>query len=278
MKTITRLVLFLMLSLALPLTSQTTIFEENFSYVTGIWYGKDYVVPDNEYDMYFDNPGWTGFTVSLGAPTEPGTTTAIPSNEINKPRVGVWKQAAYIVTPTINCPAKVILKFKLRRVARSTSLTGTWDEPNVNILHAPDGVNFSVLQTVTLEKKVDFTSFEIAVDGATSSSKFKFSHTTTANPNRFFIDAVVVTPDNTSDASSLHINSVSADISNSDGFLRVIMPDISLLKSVSIYDISGNKILSTNDDRISLKDLANGLYLVQIQILDGNYKTLKFLR
>lgn len=279
MKTITKISFILMFGIIMPIFSQTPIFEERFSYVTDIWYGgTNYVIPDNEFDLYCDNPGWSGFTVSLGAPTDPESSTAIPFNEIAKPRVGNWKQAAYITTPTINCPNAVVLSFRLRRVARSTSLTGTWDEPNVNILHAADGENFSLLQTVSLPKQVAFSPFEINVSGATADSKFQFACSTTVNPNRFFIDSVFVTPDNTTEMSQLRKENVYVKKLISNDILTVYMPDISQFESAYVYNLNGNCILHTIDKDIPLTTLSKGFYMIRINTVDGKARVLKFER
>jgi hypothetical protein len=47
------------------------------------------------------------------------------------------------------------------------------------------------------------------------------------------------------------------------------------IKSVEIYNIQGQKVLSSNQKQINVSDLASGMYLVRIQDIDNNIATKK---
>jgi hypothetical protein len=49
------------------------------------------------------------------------------------------------------------------------------------------------------------------------------------------------------------------------------------LKSVEIYSIQGQKVLTTNQKKINVSDLAAGMYMVRIQDLDNNIATKKII-
>ncbi|MQP23481.1 T9SS type A sorting domain-containing protein, partial [Flavobacterium sp. LMO8] len=49
------------------------------------------------------------------------------------------------------------------------------------------------------------------------------------------------------------------------------------LQSVEIYNIQGQKVLSSNQKQINVSDLAAGMYMVRIQDIDNNIATKKIV-
>lgn len=47
------------------------------------------------------------------------------------------------------------------------------------------------------------------------------------------------------------------------------------IQSIEIYNIQGQKVLSSNQKQINVSDLASGMYLVRIQDIDNNIATKK---
>ena len=49
------------------------------------------------------------------------------------------------------------------------------------------------------------------------------------------------------------------------------------IQSIEIYNIQGQKVLSSNQNQINVSDLASGMYLVRIQDIDNNIATKKIV-
>ena len=49
------------------------------------------------------------------------------------------------------------------------------------------------------------------------------------------------------------------------------------IQSIEIYNIQGQKVLSSNQKQINVSDLATGMYMVRIQDIDNNIATKKIV-
>lgn len=267
MKTVKDICLLFCLAAMFSANAQDKIFEENFSYITETWYGNT-ALPADDYDLYFDNSGWTGENVVLGSPTVTGN---IPFNDINKPRISVWKGANdHITTPVINSTGGVTISAMLKLCARSN--TGiTWDFPKVNFLHSTDGENFELISTINLQQ--EFTKYFFYIENGTANSKYRFQVFQSTDPNRFFIDSVIVKTGN--------LTSVKSNVS--EDFKFTVHPDkIELdqslaLSSVMLLNSSGYLVYKGNEPIINTTSFPSGIYLLQAISIDNKKMLNKIL-
>ena len=49
------------------------------------------------------------------------------------------------------------------------------------------------------------------------------------------------------------------------------------IKSVEIYSLHGQKVLSADNKEINISNLASGMYIVKVQDLNGSYATKKLI-
>lgn len=245
-------------------TAQETIFEESFSYVTESWYGNT-VLPAEDYDLYFENTGWTGENVVLGSPSATGLITF---NDVNKPRISYWKGASdHITTPTIDCSVGVTLSVNLKLCARSN--TGiTWDFPKANFLHAADGENFEMVSTIDLQH--EFTTHSFYVENGTANSKFRFQVFQSADPNRFFIDSVIVKTGNLTSVKSNKSEDCKLIIYSD----RIELDRLFTVSNVVLFNSSGCIVYKGNDPIINTTSFPSGIYMLQGMSID-NKKILK---
>lgn len=274
---------------AMSAYTQDVLFEEYFSGVTETWYGSynqntnkdiDIVLPAVDYDLYFDNAGWTGENVYLGAPTDPDQQNKISYNEVNKPRVGTWKGATdNLTTPTIDCSSstKVSLKFKLKAVSRSAA-GSTWDDLRTNVLHAEDGVNFQLLETVALSKntaddQLSFTDYTLTISNATANSKFRFQVFQNTNTNRFFIGEVVVQEDL---GTNVDNTSAKSNIVFSTNLIRI--NESASFSQITIFDTLGSVVYHGNKNIIDISNFSMGIYILKANMINGEKEVVKFVK
>lgn len=269
-----KILTLLVVLLSINLFAQDVLFEENFSYVMDTWYG-DLVLEEDEYDLYFDNEGWTGENVVLGSPSATGE---IPFNDVNKPRVSFWRGATdHLTTPIINCGnTGVTFQFKLKLTSRSNT-GNTFDYNQVNILHAPDGEDFELLETIvipknTLEDPLSFTDFSMDVTNATANSKFRFQVTQNNDPNRFFVDAVIVKQ---MPESGIEMNILEGNIKISSS--EVIVRDGFSFSELAIFNLLGERVHKGKENRLDISNLSSGIYILQLSSING-VGSIKFIK
>lgn len=280
MKKITFLLsgLFIFSSLNL-VANDDILFVEHFQNVTEIWYGNT-AINAEDYDTYFDNTGWTGQNVCLGTTAAPGTTSLL-FNEVPAARVGSWKgNGDHLTTPTIDSSAEggVSLSFNLKGVARGNYASSAWCDPRVNVMHAADGVNFILLETVTIPKNTtsdrhSFTAFSVPVIDGAANSKFRFQVFQNTDPNAFFIDDVIVKK---TIGTSIESNKIEDNIT-------VLLDEIqinneALYTKINVLDLLGTVVAQANASSIDISKLPKGVYILQVEENSGKAASLKFVR
>ena len=50
------------------------------------------------------------------------------------------------------------------------------------------------------------------------------------------------------------------------------------VKSIEIYNIQGQKVLSSNQKQINISELSSGMYMIKIQDTDNAVSTKKFVK
>lgn len=280
MKTITMFLIGLFLICGLNIFSQTVIFEEKFSYITDTFYpdadGKgDAVVPDDEFDFYTDNFGWSGEVVCIGSPTFKGNITF---NDVPKFRVNYWNLDAYLTTPAIDCSVDggVTLTVKLKNCSRSNTpdVVGHHDYKRARVLHAPDGVNFNLLDTVDIDYNWNDYSFNIT-DG-TVNSKFRFA-SAGGTPNRFFVDSVVVV---TGQYASIHNKKYDSEV---EVYPKLVTDHMTVntmhdVKNILVFSLLGYPVINQKETIINVSNLSSGIYTVLITLSNGEKVVKKILK
>lgn len=126
--------------------------------------------------------GWSGNNIYHGSDSEPGVPIST-----QKLRLGSALSAGNLITPTIDLSSNdgwAVLEFDVR-IWNSSSEKNT-----INVQHAPDGVNFSTIATLSAEK-LYFTNKQVQISDGTNLSKIRFSPTASTY-NRFFVDNIKV--------------------------------------------------------------------------------------
>ena len=275
MKTITKFLLIIMINLSCfeSIAEESVIFEENFSYLTDQDRTGSNFLPD-EYDLYFDNLGWTGVEVVKGGKdSEP-----IP-NRIAKPRLGWWSGNAYLITPAIDLSNGVTVSFTLKNYARQSD-GQLLDYPRILLLHAADGVNFQLVDTIK-GLELEFKQFSRVITNGTTNSKIKFSrvHPSENAPNRFFIGQVKVIRGVTSLNVLSEIKNRIISVYSNPARIELKNNDLDVL-DVRIFDIAGKEILNV-DERETVIDISSfekGIYFIHIQLDNKSIITRKFVK
>lgn len=251
--------------------AQTPIFEEHFSYVTETYYANT-VLPATDFDLYFDNPGWTGENVVLGA-----GSLSNPFNLHASPRVSFWGGATdNLTTPSINCPEIVTLRFKLRRMARWND-GGMWDHGQAKIFHAADGEYFEELATVDMPthllEDMSFDEYSLVVESATEFSKFRFQVAIGTNPNRFFVDDVYVYAGNVSGLKDASKDAVSVVVNSGRVEVKTVIP----ISELKIINMGGQTALKSTQSILDASCLSSGIYLLSVTLVDGQKEMKKII-
>ena len=92
-------------------------------------------------------------------------------------------------------------------------------------------------------------------------------------------DAQVLNLYNTNSLTSENFNTNNLDVKLYPNPVRDIL-NIEIesdIQSIEIYNIQGQKVLSSNQKQINVSDLASGMYLVRIQDIDNNIATKKIV-
>lgn len=270
MKTKHYLLLLVLLTLKTAY-SQTNIFEENFNKpsVTVLWNGGSFTINEttNHYDSLFNNNGWSGIEMAKGA-TDSGNKIAA-----KKPRVGWWSGMAYLTSPTIDLSSKpnYTVKFQLRNNARNAE-GSLLDYDKMLFLHAPDGENFVVIDTIS-GMTLDVQEYTRVISNGTENSKLRFSrvHATENAPNRFFVFKVLVEEGNITDIDNLLIKNDKIEFYPNPVNVELNIKSEDPICSISIFDITGRSVLSFNNpgEKINLISLAAGNYILQAQRTNG---------
>lgn len=252
---------------------ESVIFEENFSYLTDQDRTGSNFLPD-EFDLYFDNMGWTGIEVVKG-----GKDSEPTPNRIAKPRIGWWSGNAYLISPEIDLSNEVTVSFTLKNYARQSD-GQLLDYPRMLLLHAADGVNFQLVDTIK-GLELEFKEFSRVITNGTSNSKIKFSrvHPSENAPNRFYIGQVKVIRG---------VTSLTELSGNKDKFFSVysnpsrieLINNEMFVSGLRIFDISGKEIKSFSHKKsvIDISKLEKGIYLIKMQLDNKYVVTRKFIK
>ncbi|WP_420572221.1 T9SS type A sorting domain-containing protein [Kordia sp.] len=102
--------------------------------------------------------------------------------------------------------------------------------------------------------------------------------------NNGFCPSVITTMSGSvDDGTTLHIEEVSNAINQITVYPNPVknilhIETTSQLKSIVLFSMLGEKISSTNQNNIDLSAISNGLYMLQVELLNGNITTKKIIK
>ncbi|MDI9312260.1 MAG: choice-of-anchor J domain-containing protein [Limnohabitans sp.] len=186
---------------------------------------------------------------------------------------GVSGATRYLVSPKLDANIDGTFTFYAKNITGTAPVNvvvGTIANPN-------DFSTFTAIQTITSIPNT-WTQYSVNFSSNSTSDKYiAVKHLSTSATDRFAIDDVTYLPISLN-SNYFETNNLRFDLypNPSNDFINISLD--SELKSVEIYSLQGQKVLSSNKKVISISDLSVGIYLIRVEDENGNIATQKLMK
>jgi hypothetical protein len=247
---------------------------------TNILFAQTTIV-DFEVPSEFQHLAWEGTAEVVANPNSSGINTSTNVGKYTTPANKAWGNASVVIINSAIAlkdldhmdfsaivPSSTQMYAKLENTSSNSGIAEAWATPTTSVNWQSIILNFSALggvdvNTATYDKLTFFFNVNDNVGG-----EIWYFDDITITDNVLSID----NEKKTNDLLNVYPNPVNDLLSISGNF--GVLNDL----SVEIYDTTGRLIKSANDAQIIVEELNAGIYIVKINLVNGEVVTRKFVK